>query len=135
MSIVAVHRDADSAGFFDGSAEGTLMARRCENGHFMPPTQGYGPPVRCHVCSSPDIAWAPVSGKASLVTWVVIRARDGAVESVAGIVELEEGPWMQALLDVDAHDELRAGHPLTVTFMATGEAGGEGEKIPAFQLA
>ena len=130
MTISAVQRDEDSAAFFDGTAEGVLKTRQCENGHFMPPTQGYGgPAVRCHTCHTENISWVPVSGDASLVSWVVVHARDGSSQTVAGIVELAEGPWMQALIDVDTDAGLKAGSALAVGFVPTDG----GEVIPAFK--
>lgn len=130
MTITAVQRDDDSAEFFDGTAEGILKTRQCENGHFLPPTQGYGgPAIRCHTCRSESISWVPVSGNASLVSWVVTHARDGSSKTVAGIVELAEGPWMQALIDVDTDTGLKAGTELIAGFVRTEG----GEVIPAFR--
>jgi uncharacterized protein len=132
MTISAVQRDEDSAEFFDGTAQGVLKTRQCENGHFMPLTQGYGgAAIRCHTCRSENISWAPVSGDATLVSWVVVHARDGSSRMVAGIVELAEGPWMQTLIDVDTDAGLRAGAPLTVGFVPTDGR----EVIPVFRRA
>lgn len=130
MTIRKVVRDDASATFFDAAASGSLAVRQCANGHFLPPTQGFsGPAIRCQVCQTPDITWQPASGSATLVSWVVSHARTGEATSVAGIVELEEGPWMNALIDVEPDAELHAGQSLTVCFVPTDE----GETIPAFR--
>jgi hypothetical protein len=51
----------------------------------------------------------------------------------AGIVELEEGPWITCLIDVGSDVELRTGIEMSVDFVTTGD--GEGELIPAFRPA
>jgi uncharacterized OB-fold protein len=125
-----IERDDASAAFFDAAAAGTLAVRQCANGHFLPPTQGFsGPAIRCQVCQSPDITWHPASGSATLVSWVIPYARTGEPTGVAGIVELEEGPWMNALIDVEPDADLHAGQSLTVCFVPTDG----GETIPAFR--
>ena len=135
MTLTAVMRDEYSAPFFDGTKQGELLMPRCENGHFMAPTQGYnGPAVRCHVCLSASIGWAPVTGQASLVSWTVLHMRNQEPATrIAGIVELEEGPWLKALIDVADDAQLHAGMLMTVNFIETGD--GEGERIPAFRPA
>jgi uncharacterized protein len=95
-------------------------------------TQDYsGPALYCQVCGSPDLRWQPVAGTATLVSWVVPHARTGEPTGVAGIVELTEGVWMKALLDVDPDANLELGEPLTVKFVQTPG----GEAIPAFYPA
>jgi uncharacterized OB-fold protein len=133
MGIPKVTRDEYSAEFFDAAKRGELLVRQCENGHYMAPTQGYSQPsVRCHECLSGAIHWAPVSGKGTLVSWTVIHSRGAEpATQTAGIVELEEGPWIKALIDVAGDVELHAGTALSVDFVETGD--GEGELVPAFR--
>jgi uncharacterized OB-fold protein len=135
MTLPTVLRDDYSAPFFDGTKRGELMMPRCENGHFMAPTQGYGGPVvRCHFCLSANIDWAAVSGHGSLVSWTVLHLRNQDPPTrIAGIVELDEGPWLKALIDVADDAGLHAGTPMAVDFVDTGE--GEGEHVPAFRPA
>jgi uncharacterized OB-fold protein len=129
MLIPAVQRDDESAEFFDGTAKGLLLARRCGNGHYMPYPQGNGrSSARCHTCLSENVDWVPVSGRAILVSWIVVHSRDGSSRSVAGIVELAEGPWMNALIDGTTGTELRAGLPLAAGFVPSDG----GESIPIF---
>ncbi len=131
-SLPTIVRDEASAPFFDAAASGTLAVRRCANGHYLPPTQGFsGPAIRCQVCQSPDITWEPASGSATLVSWVIPYARTGEATNVAGIVELAEGPWMNALIDVAPDAQLHAGQALTVCFLPTEG----GETVPAFRPA
>jgi len=127
--VYTVVRDKDSEEFFEGTANGVLLVRQCVNGHYLPPTQGQGPAIRCHTCLSDELSWVPSSGEATLVSWVVPHARTGEATSVAAIVELAEGPWMNALIDAEPDDpRLQVGLPLTVTFLPT-----EGEVLPAFR--
>ena len=108
-SLPTIVRDDASAPFFDAAASGTLAVRRCANGHYQPPPPGFGGPAnRCQV-----------------------YARTGEPTNVAGIVELAEGPWMNALIDVAPDAQLRAGQALTVCFLPTDG----GETIPAFRPA
>jgi uncharacterized OB-fold protein len=130
MALMAVTRDEDSAPFFDATAQGKLLCRRCENGHYMTPLIGFGAtPDHCHVCRSTTIAWEPVSGEATLISWIVVHDRSGEASNLAGIVELAEGPWMNALIDVGSDEGLHAGQAVTVGFVHTDG----GETIPAFR--
>jgi uncharacterized protein len=138
MGLQKVGRDEYSAEFFDAAKRGQLLVRQCENGHYMAPTQGYNQPaVRCPECHSCAIRWAPASGQGTLVTWTVIHSR-GSVPTtqIAGIIELEEGPWIKALIEVGSDLELHAGTAMSLHFVKTGECEGEsesdGEMIPAF---
>jgi uncharacterized OB-fold protein len=129
--LPAVQRDDFSAPFFDAAAQGILLVRRCENGHFLAPSSGssHGNSLRCHECQSGRVDWHPASGMATLVSWIVLHPRDGGGETRrAGLVELEEGPWMYALLDVPSDLELRVGLALRVGFVPTDG----GETIPSF---
>ena len=130
MAVGVVHRDDQSAPFFDAAAGGTLLIRRCEAcGHVHPPEA-----TRCTRCSSPDLAWVPASGEGTVVTWAVAhgRAPSGggpAPRTVFGIVELDEGPWMQAQLpDADPAD-LASGDRVRVGF----ERAEGGEPVPVFR--
>jgi uncharacterized OB-fold protein len=141
MGLPTVARDEYSAEFFDAAKRGELLVRRCENGHYMAPTQGYNQPaVRCHECHSCAVRWAPVSGQGTLVTWTVIHSR-GSVPAtqIAGIIELEEGPWIKAFIDAGNDLELHAGTVMSLDFVKTGDGDGDGdgdgEMIPAFRPA
>jgi uncharacterized OB-fold protein len=135
MALRAVLRDEYSAPFFDGTAKGELRVRRCANGHYLPAWQGSteGPSLRCHTCQSTDITWQPASGRGTLVSWIVLHLKEeeGGGVRLSGLVELEEGPWMYALLDVEPDAALAVGTALEVGFTPTDG----GEIIPAFRLA
>ena len=122
-------RDADSAEFFDGTARGELMIKRCVAcAHDTRPTA-----LACAACCGSQFTWVAARGNATLVSWIVKHARPIGRDELAppepiGIVELDEGPWLQARL-VD-FDPARAavGMPLEVVFIPAGP-----EKVPAFR--
>lgn len=120
--IGVIRRDGRSGPFFDGAAQGRLMARRCEacGRWFAPDATG------CPDCGTDDLAWAEVSGEAVLVSWAVAHSRTGETAPLA-LVELAEGPWMHARLD--AVPEPREGLPLRVDFVHPDE----GESYPVFK--
>lgn len=141
MTLIPVVRDPHSAPFFDGAAEGTLMLR------FSPSSGEWSEPAAlvCSVTQADDLEWRAASGTAELVTWSVkparakpapaeearakearakeARARGGraasrpAPETVIGIVELAEGPWLTVQLVDAANAKLRSGLPVRIAFV------------------
>ncbi len=132
VTLPAVRRDEYSAPFFDAATRGELVAPQCVNGHYSAPTQGRNDPVaRCHECGSDELHWSAVTGNASLVSWTVLHGREAdSPTKTVGIVELDEGPWLRALITADPDVGLRAGLPMGLDFVKTGD--GDGEVIPAF---
>lgn len=127
-----VGRNEPSAFFFDGTAEGVFLLLRCEQGHWNRPQNG-----TCASCGSSDLTPAPSSGRATLVSWVVVHPRpprDGTSPgppTVPAIVELAEGPWWWTqLVDVDP-STLKAGDALEVQFVRRDGS----EVFPAFTTA
>jgi len=129
IGVEPVFRDDDSAEFFDAAALGKLLTKQCDHDHFVPPTNSYGMPTsHCPTCHSANLSWQVVSGEATLVTWTVVHGRDDR-RQIAGIVELVEGPWMTAMIDVPTDEGLVVGQPLSVDFLPTDG----GEVIPVFR--
>lgn len=109
MSIPAVARDEASEEFFDGTAAGVYLIRRCEpHGHASKPQA-----LQCSVCASEDLRWEPSSGEARLVSWAVLPP---PASSVVAVAELKEGPWMWAALLCDDPAVLQEGMALRVAF-------------------
>ena len=123
-----VGRNPATEEFFDGSARDEFLLRRCPSGHWNRPQA-----ERCGECDSPDLEYRPASGRARLVSWVVVhpRPREGAEPGppkVPAIVQLEEGPWWWTqLLEVDPAG-LSEGTPLEVRF----ERPEGSEAVPVF---
>ena len=125
----AVDRDEASAPFFDAAATEQLVVRSCPDGHLSPPEA-----QSCTTCRSSTLDWAPVSGRATLISWIVMPRRvtpeDPEPSSiVAGTVELEEGPWFTTGLLVDPV-RLRAGATLDIMFVRPDGS----EAFPVFEL-
>ncbi len=128
MSAYRVERDDASARFFDATARGVLLLRRC------PGCGAVYAPNRQRCWDRDDLEWAEASGRGVLVTWAVdhtdpldpsLAGPDGHT-SVFGFVELAEGPWLQVpIVDADPA-ALRAGLPVVVGFLRPGG----GEAIP-----
>ena len=126
----AVERDEASAGFFDAAAEGRLAVRRCPAGDGL-----FAPEVRrCPRCGAAT-EWTAVSGRGRLVSWAIVHrsphpAFAQLVPFATAVVELEEGPWLHARLDVDDPSRLAAGAPVVVAFQRPPD----GESVPFFVL-
>lgn len=118
MSMPApVVRDDFSAPFFDASAEGRLLLR------FSPSSGEWSDPAArfCSVTQAADLEWRESSGRGRIVSWTVKPGRpkddQPAVETVIGIVELDEGPWLTLLLPDADPAVLAIGAAVTVAFV------------------
>ena len=118
MDIGILRRDGRTDPFFDGTAAGRLVIKRCDpcDRWFAPDT------ADCPGCGEEDLAWAEASGEAALVTWTVSHGRpaeNGTVPPPAclALVELAEGPWLYARLDGVDRAALREGLPLRAAFV------------------
>lgn len=128
-------RDPQSAPFFDALGAGTLLLRRCvPHGHLSAPEVLF-----CTECGSPSLEWAPARGVGHVVSWTAIHTRPDdsgttRIAVIAGIVELDEGPWLRArILAADPAPEMstvRSGARVDLEIVET-----EGEPIYAFRLA
>jgi uncharacterized OB-fold protein len=130
MSVGPVVRNEATYEFFDGTAKGRFLIKRCAPARHASRPQA----KRCDVCGSPDLDYEPASGKARLVSWAVVPRRgavaDGEGPIVPAIAELDEGPWWWSMI-VDADPaKLRAGLPLRIRFDRVGE----GEAVPVFSV-
>jgi uncharacterized OB-fold protein len=125
MTVGPVDRDAATAEFFDGTAAGRLLLRRCDHGHYSEPTA-----QQCTTCGSLDLAWSPAGGGASLVSWAVTWSKE-ELPTVLVIAELDEGPWWWSQLTAADPGQLAVGTRLRVAF-ARPEA--EHESVPVFEL-
>jgi uncharacterized OB-fold protein len=133
MTGFRVERDEVSAPFFDAAANGVLLIRHC-------PVCGTAyPPYQRRCADGRELEWMPASGRAVLVTWAtehappldpVLAGADGAT-STFGLVELDEGPWLQVpLIDVEI-ESLAEGVTMQVQFVRPDG----GEAIPVFTTA
>lgn len=117
MSLAPVVRDDFSAPFFEASAEGRLMLR------FSPSSGEWSEPAArfCSLTQADDLEWREASGRGTLVSWTIKPGRpvddQPAADTVIGIVETEEGPWLTLLLPDADVSLLRVGAPVVVRFV------------------
>jgi uncharacterized OB-fold protein len=135
MTRMPVARDATSAEFFDGTARGQFLIRRCvAHGHASRPQAR-----QCSVCGSSKLEWQPASGRARLVSWTVVPPRrsqagdNGGASTVVVIGALDEGPWWWSQLVGADPDTLAEGLELRIAFERS-DTGGD-EAVPVFELA
>lgn len=135
MTAGAVRRDPATAGFFDGTARGEFLLRRCRD------CGALGEPYlrQCRGCESARLEWVPASGRGRVISWSVVHGRpaeDGArPRTVVAIAELDEGPhWWAEILDADpdvvTDQGLAAGQRVTIGF----EQVQDHEAVPVFRL-
>lgn len=124
--------DENSAPFFDGAKQGTLMIQRCTScGAYLTPGSRL-----CTECLGESVEWAPASGRATLFTFGVMHQRyhpgfaDVLPYNIA-VVELEEGPRLNCNVVGVNNEDLKVGMQLQVTF----EDQGEGVMLPKFKPA
>ena len=108
--------------FWTGGADGRLLIQRC--GHCQ--RWQHPPRPRCVACGSIGIAPAPVSGRASLYSFVVNRhpwRPNLQLPYVIGLVELAEQRDLRLTTNVIGCrlSDVQIGMALDVTFEAQGE--------------
>ena len=118
MNLQAVARDESTEEFFDGTASGVYLLRRClPHDHASKPQA-----TQCAVCGSPDLRWEPASGRAKLASWTLVPGRPAEAgapspdPSIVAIGELEEGPWIWAQLCGADPSDLSEGMALRIAF-------------------
>jgi uncharacterized OB-fold protein len=122
--------------FFRAAERDVLVAPRCSAcGHWASPYLFYGAALpQCPACDEPALEWTETHGTGTVVSWTVLPGAapvvDGADAQVSGIVELDEGPWLLAAIDVPV-EQLVVGLPVRVAF----ERPGDGDPVPVFRPA
>lgn len=118
--------------YWDAAAAGELRIQRC-----VPCAEFYFyPRPFCPRCSSPDVEWVTVSGKARLHSYVINHRPAPGFEAetpyVIAVVQLEEGPRMMSnLVGVEpTPDCLVLDMGLEVAFAQRGDM-----CVPVFQPA
>jgi uncharacterized OB-fold protein len=121
-----------TAPFWDAAKNGELhiqWCRPCERFYFYPRSF-------CPHCHSREVEWRPVSGRARLLSYVILqRPAPGLweeVPTVIALVELEEGPHMLSnIVEIEPERaSIPLDLPLVVTFVDRGEV-----SLPVFRPA
>lgn len=126
MSWPPMLRDGKSANFFDGATNNRLIVAECVDcGQVLAPEA-----LVCLACGGRRLRPTPASGHGTLVTWTVVHRAPNPVFTdcvpyTVGVVELTEGPWLYARIDVRSPEQ---GMALTASF----EHPEEGESYPVF---
>lgn len=131
MTVGPLARDAATAEFFDATAAGQFLLRRCPAGHFSEPQV-----AQCTTCGSTSLRWEAAGGGAALISWAVAWGRpsgdDEPQRTVLVIAELDEGPWWWSqLVDADPAS-LAPGQRLRIEHRRSGP---EHEAVPVFAPA
>lgn len=107
--------------YWDALRDGHLMVQRCTCGHAWLPARKH-----CPECLSPDPDWERVSGKGTLLSWVVYHVayhpafKDRLPYNVA-LVQLDEGPRMITNIIVDDNSKLVADAPVELEIAWEGD--------------
>lgn len=120
MNAIAKPRpkiDALNRGFWEAARAGTLTVQRCdacEDKHFP------GSPV-CPKCLSETQSWVPVSGRATLLSWVRFHRAywegfRADLPYLVALVGLEEGPMLMTNIVDATPEDLTVGMKLEVCF-------------------
>ncbi|MDQ0989340.1 Zn-ribbon domain-containing OB-fold protein [Streptomyces sp. V3I7] len=130
MPTHTVTRDDASAPFYDATARGELLLRRCADC----PAWAAPRTLTCPSCGGDRLNWQVASGSAALVSWTVVHGRPAAdggevPQAIAALVESAEGPWLHGRLVGAEPASLAAGLPLSLAF----ERPGDGEAVPVFR--
>jgi uncharacterized OB-fold protein len=129
MTVGRVASNEGTEEFFAGTAAGQFLIKRCTpHGHASRPQAKV-----CDVCASDELTSEAASGRALLVSWVVVQPRvpDGTEPpppTIPAIGALEEGPWWWAAVVGADPETLYGGQPLRIAF----EQPEESEAVPVF---
>jgi uncharacterized OB-fold protein len=99
--------------FWDALRQGEIHMQHCNGCR----SYVFYPRVICPKCASQDLAWRPVTGRATLYTYTVTEPGKGSRGGeVLAIVELEEGPRLASTLVGVDPDLVRIGMALDPVF-------------------
>jgi uncharacterized OB-fold protein len=126
-----VVRDDVTAEFFEGTAKGQLLLRRCVKGHLSEPAVS-----QCTRCASTDLSWAPSLGTGTIVSFAIVHRRASTdrlpARVVLAVVELEEGPWWYSQVADAEPERVTIGARVNVKFCRSDD---QHEAVPVFVLA
>lgn len=107
----------ENRSYWESARAHRLALPRCTNcGRFR-----YPPTSFCPYCLSDATEWAPVSGRATVYSFIIMhqvydKAFEGDVPYNVAAVELEEGPRLYSNLVEIANEDIRVGMPLSIVY-------------------
>jgi hypothetical protein len=110
----------DSEEFWRGCAKGELRMQRCRECAEL----NWFPRGICVVCSSTELAWEKLSGRATVYSYSLVSRppNDTLPQYVLALVDLDEGPRMLThLVDLPV-ESIHIGMPVTVCFDRRSDA-------------
>jgi uncharacterized OB-fold protein len=125
-SLPAPVVDSFTAPFWQATAEGVLLIRRCQacnEAHWYPRPF-------CPHCGSDKTDWLPAAGRGTIYSYTVTR-KAGPVPYVLAYVTLDEGITMLSNIVEGEIESLHIGQRVEVAFVAA-EGGG---RVPMFRPA
>jgi uncharacterized OB-fold protein len=107
----------DTREFWDGCRRHELRIQRCARCA----RARFAPRPACHWCGSLRFAWFTATGRGRVFSWTVVHrptlpAFEALVPYAAGLVQLDEGPFMVGQLRGCDPGEIRAGMPVRIEF-------------------
>jgi uncharacterized protein len=127
-----VSRDEQCDVFFDGTARGQFLIKKCQRcDDFADPRA-----LQCPHCHSFDVSDIAAAGTATVVSWAVVHPRPSDATqtspTIVAIAELAEGPWWWAPLVGASPDHVRTGLAVEIGFE---RATPDSEAVPVFHPA
>lgn len=122
----------ESASYWDGLKRHELLLQRCGDCG----VRQFYPRALCTACGSTRLDWARANGRATLVSWSLVRravseAYAADVPYALALVQLDEGPTMMSTLVEVAPEAVRVGMSLEVVY----DDRPEGYTLPRFRPA
>jgi uncharacterized protein len=122
-SIPAPEPNPETQAFWDATARGELLLRRCGGcgeAHYYPRTI-------CPLCGSADTAWEQAAGAGTIYSFSVMR--QAKIPYAIAYVTLDEGPTMMTNIVEADLDAIRIGQRVRVVFVPTEG----GAPVPMFR--
>jgi uncharacterized OB-fold protein len=132
-SLPAPIVNADSAPYWEGARNDTLLLQRCGDCG----TLRFFPRLLCTECGSDHTDWTEVSGRGTVHSFTIVHRAafpefQAQTPYVVALIDLEEGPRMMTNIVGDDALSVEVGDAVTVVFE---DRGSEGAKVPQFRRA
>ena len=121
LPAAAPHANLETQPFWDATAEGRFLLRRCDACGLVI----WYPRSLCPDCHSTETSWFEASGRGTIYTFTVVRRGQGpwaaAAPYVTGYVTLDEGPTILTNIVGCDPEQVAIGQEVEVVWHDTGE--------------